>query len=123
MKVLLRLALFLPLALVSAQDNGHPAFCKAQPMTNSVSLPMLDSIIARQQGLIPDPSVRTGIIEAGLLLSGIRQVLTHVEIPTAKADQYKSYRDQVVSGLMPVLDAGMSSTLDAFSVGAEFLRL
>jgi len=123
MKGLLLLALFLPLALVSAQDNGHPTFCKAQPMPDSIALPMLDSIIARQQGLIPDPSVRTGIIEAGLLLSGIRQVLTHVQILPAKEEQYKSYRDQVVSALIPVLDAGMSSTLDSFSVGAEFLRL
>lgn len=98
---------------------------KTKPPPNSLALNMLDSIIARDQGVTVNASVKTSIIEAGLLLIGIREVLHHVELPLSTAEKYGAYVDLVMSGLIPALanvTADKTSPLDKFSVGSEFIR-
>lgn len=98
---------------------------KVAPPNNSLALSMLDSIIARRQGISVNASVKTSVIEAGLLLTGIREVLHHVELPSSTAKKYETYRELVMSGLIPALanaTADRTSPLDEFRVGAEFIR-
>lgn len=98
---------------------------KVSPPKDSLALAMLDSIIARGQGISVNASLKTSVIEAGLLLTGIREVLHHVALPTSTAEKYQTYMDLVMSGLIPALAnvaADRTSPLDEFSVGSEFIR-
>ncbi|KFY18681.1 hypothetical protein V493_08425 [Pseudogymnoascus sp. VKM F-4281 (FW-2241)] len=86
---------------------------------------MLDSIITREQGVIVDPSVKTSVIEGGLLLFGINEVLENMALSQVSKSKYESYLDLVMSGLVPVLmnsTAAVTSPLDEFSVGTEFIK-
>ena len=98
---------------------------KITPPKDSLALSILDSIIAREQGISVNASVKTSVIEAGLLLAGLREVRHHVELsPTAEA-KYETYTDRVISGLIPALanvTVDRTSPLDEFSVGAELIR-
>jgi len=90
-----------------------------------LSLVMLDSIISRQQGLAITPSVKTSVIEAGLLLMGINDVLENVALSYAQKTKYETYLELVMSSLVPKLvnvAANVASPLDLFSVGTEFIK-
>jgi hypothetical protein len=96
-----------------------------RPDTTPLALKMLDSIIAREQGVVVDPSVKTSVIEGGLLLLGISEVLENMALNQGLKDKYESYLDLVMSGLVPVLKnvtADVTSPLDEFSVGTQFIK-
>lgn len=121
MRHLLSLALWLPLGLAATPGphNGRELF------NNSLTLPMLDSIIARQQGVTVNASVKTSVLEGGLLLLGIREVLQHVPLDPATADKYEKYSELVMTGLIPTLanvTADAINPLDLFSVGTQFIK-
>lgn len=91
----------------------------------SLGLKMLDSIIAHEQGVVVDPSVKTSVIEGGLLLLGISEVLEHLALSEELKAKYESYLDLVMSGLVPVLKnstVDVTSPLDEFSVGTQFIK-
>ncbi|KAB5582905.1 glycosyl hydrolase family 88-domain-containing protein, partial [Coniochaeta sp. 2T2.1] len=114
--------LLLPLGVLAATSTVND---KVSPPKDSLALSMLDSIIVREQGISVNASVKTSVIEAGLLLTGIRTVLQHVKLPPATAERYETYTDRIMSGLIPALanaTADRISPLDEFSVGAEFIR-
>lgn len=93
--------------------------------TMPLGLKMLDSIIARKQGVTADPSVKTSVIEGGLLLLGISEVLENMALDQELQAKYESYLDLVMSGLVPVLTnatADVTSPLDEFSVGTQFIK-
>lgn len=95
------------------------------PGTVPLSLRMLDSIIVRKQGVTVDPSVKTSVIEGGLLLLGISEVLENMDMSQELKLKYESYLDLVTSSLVPVLmnaTAGLTSPLDEFSVGTQFIK-
>lgn len=90
-----------------------------------LALRMLDSIIVRNQGVTVDPSVKTSVIEGGLLLLGISEVLENIAMSQKLKVKYESYLDLVTSSLVPVLmnaTAGLTSPLDEFSVGTQFIK-
>ncbi|OBT90429.1 hypothetical protein VE02_00760 [Pseudogymnoascus sp. 03VT05] len=96
-----------------------------RPGTTPLALQMLDSIIAREQGVVVDPSVKTSVIEGGLLLLGISEVLDNMALSQELKAKYESYLDLVMSGLVPVLKnatADVTSPLDEFSVGTQFIK-
>ncbi|KAB5566254.1 glycosyl hydrolase family 88-domain-containing protein [Coniochaeta sp. 2T2.1] len=114
--------LLLPFGALAATSTANE---KVSPPKGSLALSMLDSIISREQGISVNASVKTSVIEAGLLLTGIRTVLQHVKLPPATAAKYETYTDSVISGLIPALSnatADRTSPLDEFSVGTEFIR-
>ncbi|OBT69754.1 hypothetical protein VE03_00783 [Pseudogymnoascus sp. 23342-1-I1] len=117
---LLFLVPFGPVAAAS-QEPGFEHY----PGTMPLGLKMLDSIMARKQGVIVDPSVKTSVIEGGLLLLGISEVLENMAISKELKVKYESYLDLVTSGLVPVLmntTTDVSSPLDEFSVGTQFIK-
>jgi hypothetical protein len=102
-----------------------PAAAAVRPDTTPLALKMLDSIIAREQGVVVDPSVKTSVIEGGLLLLGIGEVLENMPLTQELDEKYESYLDLVMSGLVPVLQnvtADVRSPLDEFSVGTQFIK-
>lgn len=104
-----------------------PAAAAAQERqgTTPLALKMLDSIISREQGVVVDPSVKTSVIEGGLLLLGISEVLENMALSQELEEKYESYLELVMSGLVPVLKnitADVTSPLDEFSVGTQFIK-
>jgi unsaturated rhamnogalacturonyl hydrolase len=98
---------------------------KITPPQDSLALSMLDSIIAQEQGVAVNASVKTSVIEAGLLLTGLREVLHHLDLSSSAKTKYETYADRVMSGLIPALanvTADRTSPLDEFSVGSEIIR-
>jgi hypothetical protein len=98
---------------------------KVLPQNNSLALTMLDSIIVRQQGISVNASVKTSVIEAGLLLTGLREVLGHVWLNASTTAKYDEYSQHVRSGMIPALanvTADKTSPLDEFSVGTQFIK-
>ncbi|KAH8819277.1 Six-hairpin glycosidase-like protein [Xylogone sp. PMI_703] len=90
-----------------------------------LALTMLDSIIEREQGLSVNASVKTSVIEGGLLLVGISEVLDHIHLSQAQKSKYEDYMEQVISGLVLSLGnvtADVVSPLDEFSVGTQFIK-
>ncbi|KIN05171.1 glycoside hydrolase family 105 protein, partial [Oidiodendron maius Zn] len=86
---------------------------------------MLDSIIAREQGVSVNASVKTSVIEAGLLLMGIGEVLENMVLSIDQRAKYESYLDLVISGVVPALrnqTADATSPLDEFSVGTQVIK-
>lgn len=120
--MLLFLVLFgLGLATAAPQELA----CNHCASTMALALTMLDGIITREQGVIVDPSVKTSVIEGGLLLFGINEVLENMALSQVSKSKYESYLDLVMSGLVPVLmnsTAAVTSPLDEFSVGTEFIK-
>ncbi|OBU00250.1 hypothetical protein VE01_01617 [Pseudogymnoascus verrucosus] len=103
----------------------RPAAAAVRPDTTPLALKMLDSIIAREQGVVVDPSVKTSVIEGGLLLLGISEVLENMPLTQELDEKYESYLDLVMSGLVPVLQnvtVDVRSPLDEFSVGTQFIK-
>jgi hypothetical protein len=95
------------------------------PSTTPLALRMLDSIIARKQGVTVNASVKTSVIEAGLLLMGIEEVMENIALSNTLKTKYESYRELVMSGLIPALmnvSSDATSPLDEFSVGAQFIE-
>jgi hypothetical protein len=121
MRHFLSLALLLSVPLgLAAPDGDH-----CQLPSKRLSLTMLDSIIARQQGVTVNASVKTSVIEAGYLLTGIREVLQHVELNASTAAKYQQYSKLVMSGLIPGLANATADALlplDQFSVGTQFIK-
>lgn len=104
---------------------GLAAAAPKKPGIKPLALKMLDSIIVRKQGITVDPSVKTSVIEGGLLLFGINEVLENLALSQEHTTKYESYLDLVMSGLVPVLKnatADVTSPLDEFSVGTEFIK-
>lgn len=86
---------------------------------------MLDSIIAREQGVSVNASVKTSVIEAGLLLMGIGEVLENMVLSNDQRAKYESYLDLIISGVVPALGnktADATSPLDEFSVGTQVIK-
>lgn len=103
----------------------HELACKDCASTVPLALKMLDSIIAREQGVVADLSVKTSVIEGGLLLFGISETLDNMLLNQDSKSKYESYLDLVMSGLVPVLKnatVDVTSPLDEFSVGTEFIK-
>lgn len=97
----------------------------AAPQEMPLALKMLDSIIVRKQGITVDPSVKTSVIEGGLLLLGISEVLENMALNQEQKTKYESYLDLVMSGLVSVLKnatTDATSPLDEFSVGTQFIK-
>ncbi|KFX93115.1 hypothetical protein V490_05001 [Pseudogymnoascus sp. VKM F-3557] len=104
---------------------GLAAAAPKKPGIKPLALEMLDSIIVRKQGITVDPSVKTSVIEGGLLLFGIDEVLENLALSQEHKTKYESYLDLVMSGLVPVLKnvtADVTSPLDEFSVGTGFIK-
>jgi hypothetical protein len=113
----------LPLAIAAAlsQDSA----IEPSPNTAPQALLMLNSIIAREQGVTVNASVKTSVIEGGLLLMGIREVLENLALSDSLKAKYESYLDLVISGLIPTLQnvtADATSPLDEFSVGTQLIQ-
>lgn len=90
-----------------------------------VALDLLDSIIVREQGVTINASVKTSVIEAGLLLFGLDEVLENVILSDVQKDKYESYLKLVMSGLVLSLNnltSDTTSPLDEFSVGTQFIK-
>ncbi|KFZ04050.1 hypothetical protein V502_10449 [Pseudogymnoascus sp. VKM F-4520 (FW-2644)] len=108
------LLFLVPFGLAAVAPQGLP-----------LALNMLDSIIARKQGITVDPSVKTSVIEGGLLLLGISEVLENMALNQELTAKYESYLELVMSGLVPVLKnatADVTSPLDEFSAGTQFIK-
>lgn len=111
----------LALAVAEEAHNGHN---KPAPVQNGVLEPMLNSIIERQQGLAVNASVKTSVIEIGLLLLGIRETLQHLQLEPSISDNYTAYSESVMSHIIPNLSnttADDTAPLDEFSVGSQFI--
>jgi unsaturated rhamnogalacturonyl hydrolase len=116
--------LFILRAYIAAGAQSKPAG-ENSPSTTPLALQMLDSIIAREQGVTVNASVKTSVIEAGLLLMGIDEVLENVALNNALNVKYTSYLELVMSGLIPALmnvTSDKTSPLDEFSVGTQFIK-
>lgn len=116
--------LFILPAYIAAAVKPNPAR-ENFPGTNPLALRMLNSIISREQGVTVDPSVKTSVIEAGLLLMGIDEVLANIALSNALKVKYGSYLELVMSGLVPALmnvTSDVASPLDEFSVGTQFIK-
>lgn len=90
-----------------------------------LALQMLDGLIIREQGITVNASVKTSVIEAGLLLMGIDHILENLPLTGAEEDKYESYLELVMSGLISTLENRTSdetSPLDEFSVGTQFIK-
>lgn len=115
----------MPFGLAAAAPQELACKHKHCPGNVPLALKMLDSIIARKQGVTVDPSVKTSVIEGGLLLFGISEVLENIAMSQERKAKYESYLDLVSSGLVPVLmnaTADVISPLDEFSVGTQFIK-
>lgn len=114
------------LALVAtAAYAQHAPINKSQYGAAPLALTMLDSIIEREQGLTVNSSVKTSVIEGGLLLLGISEVLEYIEISPEQKTKYEGYLEQVTSGLASALEnvtADTASPLDEFSVGTQLIK-
>jgi unsaturated rhamnogalacturonyl hydrolase len=98
---------------------------RSHPNTTPLALTMLDSIIAREQGVTVNSSVKTSVIEGGLLLLGINAVLENLALSHALKAKYELYLERVISGLIPTLKnvtLDVTSPLDEFSVGTQFIK-
>lgn len=117
------LLLILPACLVTAVPSSPVV--QHWPGHTPLALKMLDSIIARDQGVSINASVKTSTIEAGLLLMGIDTVLENSLLSRALRAKYESYLDLIMSGLIPALmniTADATSPLDEFSIGTQFIK-
>jgi hypothetical protein len=98
----------------------------AQYQSNTrLSLKMLDSILSREQGVTVDASIKTSVIEAGLLLISIDEVLENMALSRSQRGKYEVYVERVMGGLVPSLmnvTADENSPLDEFSVGTRFIK-
>lgn len=116
--------LFILPAYIAAAAQSKPAG-ENSPSTTPLALQMLDSIIAREQGVTVNASIKTSVIEAGLLLMGIDEVLENVALNNTLNVKYTSYLELVISGLIPALmnvTSDKTSPLDEFSVGTQFIK-
>ncbi|RFU29018.1 hypothetical protein B7463_g7310, partial [Scytalidium lignicola] len=112
----------LPLSL-AANVESKPIH---KPMTSktSLALMMLDSIIDRKQGISVNTSVKTSVIEGGLLLVGISATLEHMDLNYSQKSKYRDYLELITSGLSLSLENVTTDTvspLDEFSVGTQFI--
>jgi hypothetical protein len=117
------LLLILPACLVTAVPSSPVV--QYWPGHTPLALKMLDSIIARDQGVSINASVKTSMIEAGLLMMGIDTVLEKSLLSRALRAKYESYLDLIMSGLAPALmniTADATSPLDEFSIGTQFIK-
>ncbi|RDW59181.1 hypothetical protein BP5796_12105 [Coleophoma crateriformis] len=86
---------------------------------------MLDSIIERQQGIAVASSVKTSVLENGLLMKGISAILENMNLSQAQTAKYEAYLDVVTSGAFPSLlnvTADKTTPLDEFSVGTQLIQ-
>lgn len=90
-----------------------------------IALALLDSIIIRGQGVTVNASVKTSVIEAGLLLMGLDEVLENIPLDALQKGKYESYLELVMSGLIPSLNnltSDTTSPLDEFSAGTQLIK-
>ncbi len=124
--VMMRIFILMSLVCHSlAAVTGHELSAKSKYGDASPALTMLDDIIEREQGVTVNSSVKTSVIEGGLLLMGIHEVLENLELSHARKTKYTSYLNLVTSGLIPGLIAvspDLTSPLDEFSVGTQFIK-
>ena len=116
--------LFILLARIAAAVSSSPV-AGQQLCPTPLTLQMLDSIIAREQGVSVNASVKTSVIEAGLLLMGIDEVLEKMVLSNDQRAKYESYLDLVISGVVPALaneTADATAPLDEFSVGTQVIK-
>ena len=116
--------LFILLARIAAAVSSSPV-AGQQLCPTPLTLQMLDSIIAREQGVSVNASVKTSVIEAGLLLMGIDEVLENMVLSNDQRAKYESYLDLIISGVVPALGnktADATSPLDEFSVGTQVIK-
>lgn len=121
----MRIAILLSLWPIGLATTVPQALAVEQYPNGPLSLAMLDSIILRQQGVTVNASVKTSVIEAGLLLMGIDEVLENIPLSEGLNAKYSIYFERVMSGLIPALmnmTADVTSPLDEFSVGTQFIK-
>lgn len=121
----MRIAILLSLWHIGLATAVPQALAVEQYPNGPLALEMLDSIILRQQGVTVNASVKTSVIEAGLLLMGIDEVLENIPLSDGQNAKYSIYLERVMSGLIPALmnmTTDVTSPLDEFSVGTQFIK-